>query len=107
MFLFVVAEKFHHFCAKRSLRPSASQNQMFRVSVQRTPRIRNILVRQVRSENTQKLVHTSRAFTIDMYTWATFFQLLKNPVFKTPLSSEVCPPPYMPPFLDDVDHVTW
>ena len=27
-----------------------------------------------------------------MYTLTTFFQLLKNPVFKTPLSTEVCPP---------------
>ena len=36
-----------------------------------------------------------RAFTVDMYTMATFFQLLKNPVFKTPLLSGTCPPPYI------------
>ena len=31
-------------------------------------------------------------FAKDIYTLTTFFQFLKNLVFKTPLSSEVCPP---------------
>ena len=40
-----MVEIYIDFCAKRSLRPSASQNQMFRPFVQRPPRIGNIPVR--------------------------------------------------------------
>ncbi len=42
-----VAKKMEHLinCAKRSLRPSASQNQMFRVSVR--PSVRSFSVRSV------------------------------------------------------------
>ena len=56
--------------------------------------VRNMFFQEFK-KGAQKLVHTSRAFTVDMYTMPTFFQLLKNPVFKTTLLSGTWLPPYI------------
>ena len=53
--------------------------------------VRNMFFQELK-KRCSKVDPKLRAFAKDMYTMTTFFQFLKNLVFKTPLSSEVCPP---------------